>query len=392
MDIQKGKKERARSGGETKLVKNLQKWKELGADIWVLGPEITKRIFTYAGVKAHFLTLPKSYNSSRFGLMATFLKRIFGSFQMRIPSDFDIIYSASDFLFDLIPAIWAKRRNPHSKLLVCLYLIAPPPWKGYEKILTRGFIIPKARGIIFYLSQKLSIFFMKRSADRIQVCNHFDRGHLIKKKVPAKKIKVVSGGVDIAYISGIKESKEGEYDAAFLGRLQPQKGVFDLVKIWKRVCQVRPEARLALIDGGTKRAYERLKLRIIRDGLKNNIALFGFLKGEENFRILKSSKCFLCPSKYESWGIVVAEAMTCGLPVVAYNLPPFKELFPKGMISVPIGDTKEFASKVIELFNNEELRKRMGKEALKTSAQYDLNKIAEKELKDLENLVGERKE
>ena len=73
LDIQKAK-ERARSGGETKLVENLKRWKRSGADIWILCPEITKEIFAYAGIEARFLTLPKSYNSSRLGLIVTFFK------------------------------------------------------------------------------------------------------------------------------------------------------------------------------------------------------------------------------------------------------------------------------------------------------------------------------
>jgi len=67
------------------------------------------------------------------------------------------------------------------------------------------------------------------------------------------------------------------------------------------------------------------------------------------FQVLKSSKIFILPSYNESWALVVCEAMACGLPVVAYDLPVFEEVYKKGMILIPIGDIDKFAGAILKL-------------------------------------------
>ena len=65
--------------------------------------------------------------------------------------------------------------------------------------------------------------------------------------------------------------------------------------------------------------------------------------GGEKIKILKQSRLFVLPSFYESWGMVAAEAMAAGLPVVAYSLPVYQDLFSKGINQVKIGDKMVFA-------------------------------------------------
>lgn len=69
----------------------------------------------------------------------------------------------------------------------------------------------------------------------------------------------------------------------------------------------------------------------------------------------RESKVFIHPSHEEGFGVAPLEAQACGLPVVAWNLPVYQEVFPKGMIKVEMGDIKRFADKVLDLLNNKKL-------------------------------------
>jgi len=379
--------ERARNGGETKLIYTLKVWHEFGVKTWILCPDISKEIFTRAGVKSKFITLGPKYNHSCLGFVFTLFKRIIGSIHLSIPDDFNLIYASSDFLFDLIPAIWAKKKNPQAKLLTCLYLIAPPPWRGYKNMFTNRINMPTFKGLLYYFSQKISISLIRHYADIAQVFNDFDKEYLISKNVKAEKIKVIKGGVDKKYVAEFNATSKNLYDCVFLGRLQPQKGFMDLIDIWDKVCQKNKKAKLALIGGGSKQAFKKIHAKIRDNGLEENIKVWGFLKGDQIFTLLKSSNVFLCPSKYESWGIVVIEAMACGLPVIAYDLPVFRALFYQGMVRVPVGDIDLFSNQVIKLLEDDNLRQKLSGQASEISDSYDWNNVASDELTDLKCMI-----
>ena len=78
--------------------------------------------------------------------------------------------------------------------------------------------------------------------------------------------------------------------------------------------------------------FDDVVKRVKDKGLFENIKFMGFLNGIDKFTVMKSSKICIFPSTYESFGMVVAEAMACGLPVVAYDLPVYREIYPVGMI------------------------------------------------------------
>lgn len=82
---------------------------------------------------------------------------------------------------------------------------------------------------------------------------------------------------------------------------------------------------------------------IAEDRLEHNILIYGRCSDVKLYSLLKSSKVFIFPSFFEGWGIVVAEALACGLPVVAYDIPAIRENFGscKNVFLMPIGDIAE---------------------------------------------------
>jgi glycosyltransferase involved in cell wall biosynthesis len=106
----------------------------------------------------------------------------------------------------------------------------------------------------------------------------------------------------------------------------------------------------------------------------------GFLPEKDKIATLKSSRVFLFPSYEEGWGIVVAEAMACGLPVIAYDLPAYREIFHAGMLRVPVGSVAKFADATKAVLRDEEKRVRLGREGRIQAEEYDLEEIAATEL------------
>ena len=156
-------------------------------------------------------------------------------------------------------------------------------------------------------------------------------------------------GVDLARLRAIPEALNTKgYDGVFLGRLNPSKGVFDLLLIWKQVVKTRPGSRLAIIGGGSAEIVGELRQRILHSGLYGCVEILGYPRDEEAFGILKKSKVFLFPSREEGFGIVLLEAIACGCRAIAWNLSVYDLLFADAIKRVPLGDVAAFSNAVID--------------------------------------------
>ena len=103
--------------------------------------------------------------------------------------------------------------------------------------------------------------------------------------------------------------------------------------------------------------------------------------------MVKNCKVFVFPSHEEGWGIAICEAMACGLPVVAYDLPVYREIFKQGMVTVPLIDIKRFSEEVVNLLENDEKRRILGTKAKNQAKIYDWNSVAARELSLMEEEI-----
>lgn len=335
----------------------------------------------------YFLTSEDTKNHS---VISLYLTRSIKSLFLDIDiSDQDIIYSVSDFLPNIIPAFVLKQKHKNVKWVVCIYLIVPELFKDYTERFTEGsnFSIPSFSRFFYYLNQQLTVFLAKRWSDKIFVLNKIDKDYLIEKKdVNQALVHIVNGGIDYKRIKDISPKDAKHYDAIFLGRFHPQKGIFDLIRIWKLVCEKRPDSRLGIIGSGSRNFQYQLNKLIHDNDISQNIELLGLESGDAKFCLLKSSHIFVCPSSYESWGIVIAEAMACGLPVVAYDLPVYESIYGNNILKVPIGNLEQFAENILKLLNDEQLRDSIRFKGREFVKKYDWDMIAERELELLKNM------
>lgn len=257
-----------------------------------------------------------------------------------------IIWATSDFFPDVIPALVHKIFHPQTLWVQSVY-----------------HLIPRYR-FAYYFLQKFSLFLINKFADKIMVDSELLKNQLINDGFLANKLFVNYPGVDHEKFK-TNQTKNKIYDAVFLGQLRAQKGLTDLVKIWKIVRQKLPQAKLAIIGHGVK---------IKSPGIKN----FGFLSDNQVRKILKSGKVFLYPSHEEGFGLAPLEAQSFGLPVVAWNLPIYQEIFPRGMILIKENNINDFTTTIIELLTKSDYYKKTSRVARKNSERFSWNKYAEK--------------
>lgn len=288
----------------------------------------------------------------------------------------DLIYSTSDFFPDVLPAYFYKKKNPSSLWFQCVFHIYPN-WKHRPGKKINNFVAQ-------YL-QKYSLWLAKK-ADYILVINHQVKNYLLKNGFSEKQIKFNTPGIDNFFLEKLSVSSTTHfYQATFVARLKPSKGIFDLIKIWKLVVNKHPEYKLAIIGGGSDEIKRNMQEKIISFGLENNIDIFGYLSNKETFSLVKNSNLFLFPSHEEGFGIAVAEAMACGVPVIAWDLPVYKEIFENYIYRINCFNYKSFSDNILSLMSNQSQRKKIAKEAEAFIKKYDWNIVAKKHLEILQN-------
>jgi len=108
----------------------------------------------------------------------------------------------------------------------------------------------------------------------------------------------------------------------------------------------------------------------------------------EKYRILKQSKIFVFPSYLESFGQAMCEAMACKLPVVAYELPTYKEWYGNTMYTVPLGDVSSLEDATLSLLKDKKLREEIGNKGMKVVKKYSWQKVARYEWEIISRNLG----
>ncbi len=190
-------------------------------------------------------------------------------------------------------------------------------------------------------------------------------GEDLSKYNPRKPIKVVYGGVDLEEIAGVASGPKDPAQLVFIGSLIKHKNILDAIEAVKLARQEIEGLKLVIISGGGE--YEGIVERLCQED-----PAFTYYKRprrEQIFKALKESSLHIYPSEETSMSLVVAEALACDTPFVAYDLPSIRKLLEHmpGGVLVPHKDYQALAQTICELLNNrnrlEELRKQ-GRQAV----------------------------
>ena len=158
----------------------------------------------------------------------------------------------------------------------------------------------------------------------------------------------------------------------FAGRFDVQKDIGSLVNIWQIVQQAYPDWTLNVYGNGEQKPYYERKVA----DLQLNIVIHPAIP--DIFEKYKEASMLVMSSLYEPFGLVLSEAMSCGLPVIAFNCP----YGPADIISdgvdgflVDNRNVESFAQHVCQLMGDQSLRQSMGKAAARSSQRYQVDKV-----------------
>lgn len=274
-------------------------------------------------------------------LFYDYLRRLRGSFaNLDVIGTEDCVYLNTDFWWDVLPGMRSRARR---KLMI---LGMDSPTLGQVLAASRADVKPvRIPSLHYWASQQLGLRWFRRCRNkRLFYVHPEQKPRLLRMGYHDEELVLISNGVDVARADAVP-GQEKVYDVVWTGRVHAQKGIEDLLATLVRLAREVPGFNAILIG----KVKERLEPRVRELGLQNHVTFSGYVSEDEKLRLLKSSRLFLMPSRYESWGIVIGEALACGTPVLGYRLDCYPAVFGELVRYVPCFDTQRYQDEAVKL-------------------------------------------
>jgi glycosyltransferase involved in cell wall biosynthesis len=202
---------------------------------------------------------------------------------------------------------------------------------------------------------------------------------------PGADVMLVGAGVGDEFF---RVHRREEDFLLFFGRLDVfQKGLDVLVEAFALLRSEHPDLRLRIAGRGKDAAQvERL---LARAGVADATELLGPVSDERRLELLASATLMLMPSRFEGFGLVAAEAMAAGVPLVASDAGSLPEVVapPAGGVTVPAGDAAALARAAAALLADAGARADLSRTARESARRFTWDAVAERHHRFLEGVA-----
>ncbi len=258
---------------------------------------------------------------------------------------------------------FARRRfdvvHVHNPFGVAMPIIAVMRSKAPVTVGTVHSVVPAGYKLLRLMRRPLQIVFARLDA-RIAVSEAVVDS--IQPHFPGLSFEVIPNGVDTDFFSPEAEPLphllDGMRNVLFVGRFDPRNGLKHMLRAFSLLREVRDDVRLVVLgDGPLRGVYQRL----VPDALQADV-LFEGRVDQLRPRYLASAEILCTPCQLASFGMVLLEAMSAGVPVVASRNSGFERLMEngrQGLLIDPPDDERGFAAALDLLLEDHDLSGRM---------------------------------
>lgn len=338
-----------------------------GNDVWIVVIEHKDDFILPIDKRIHYINLDVNYYEGYWEknrlqrLIELYKKRKIHKKKLKATLDFikpDVVISTDGFEKNILASISSRYSAVFIREIHAVSFYKRFHANGmYEKITA-------------WYGELIDYYYYIKKYDRIVVLTQEE-----KKNIWVKRNVIVIPNPVI-----IKDNKQSTYQektVVSVGRLEKTKNFSSLIRTWSYVKTKHPDWKLEIWGNGSEMKYLRQQLEILQ--LQDVVHLMGYTN--DVISKLYSSSIFVLSSLSEAFGIVIVEAMSCGLPVVAYDCP----YGPRSLISegddgflVPVGNEQMLADRINFLIENKGVCRNMGIAAFEKSKQYDMEVIIQK--------------
>jgi glycosyltransferase involved in cell wall biosynthesis len=223
------------------------------------------------------------------------------------------------------------------------------------------------------MARKAKLIITPSELVKNQVCEHL---RIQVEKVFAVPLAPRSSFKPITFSDTLATRKRLDVEDQFLlfvGTVEPRKNLLTLVQALEevlRTTELRPQLVLA---GKIGWKADDVLLTLSRSPIRDRVRRLGFVSDEDLRELYSSCTAFIYPSIYEGFGLPPLEAMACGAPVIASQVPSIKKSVAR---IVSATDSKDLARNVIELLQDEHARQSLSIRGLEYAQAFSWQRTA----------------
>jgi alpha-maltose-1-phosphate synthase len=198
-------------------------------------------------------------------------------------------------------------------------------------------------------------------ADCITIPSTFAHRSFVEQGIAPEKVRLLPYGVNLSRFEPVATPALNRFDMLYVGAMSLQKGVQYLVQAYQKL--QHPAKSLTFVGTPSEMLMGQLKKR---GYWSDDIKVLGHMPQTELKQVMSSSHVMVLPSIQDGFGMVMAQAMACGCPVIASCNTGGEDLFEDGVegYTVPIRDVEALTNRLQLLADNPTLQAEMGARAL----------------------------
>ena len=226
---------------------------------------------------------------------------------------------------------------------------------------------------------------LPKASHIIAVSSYVKQDAMQQLGIDSQNISVIPHGVDTETLSP-RHKGQGRYAGhppylLYMGSAEPHKNLPRLIHAFRLVANSYHDLRLYL--GGRWPEKDRLRIQelIAMLHLEERVSLLGYVDPEDKPSALANALAVVFLSLAEGFGLPVLEGMASGVPVVASNIPVFREVAENAALLVDPEDVERIAQGLETVLGSPDLRREYGRRGISHTDQFSWKAVAEKTLR-----------
>ncbi len=237
--------------------------------------------------------------------------------------------------------------------------------------------------VIFYFLAKKSLMTLTISK--------FSKDELVElTQIDSNDIHIIYPSVDKEWHEPIsKNIKSCDPYLIYVGNVKPHKDLITLIKAFIKNTKITKH-KLVIIGKQDGFISGDKNVKKFAKKYSDKIIFTGWLDDMSVREYVANADLMVFPSKYEGFGIPPLEAMACGCPVIASDIPVLREVCSGSVLYFRPGDVNDLSMKMFDLINDKDLKKSLISKGFKLVKKYDWNKSIQEINNKFSNLIAEK--